>query len=234
MSMRSPMAGVPPFAALEGADAEPLDGRDPDVVRALADAVRWRTFVGESPIGIIEVDLDDGCTFVNPAFERLTGLSTDEALGRGLMSVIASEDVARVRAQQRDSSACELCILRGEGRSSWVMMRWAPLRGQDGRETAPIERHAHPHGRALASPARARARPARTKRSHAVAVLARYSRSRRCPRPRGGVTCRHRARRAGRRRGTTRLRCRGVIARTTAPPAGADDDDRGTARCGRA
>ncbi len=38
--------------------------------------VRWRTLVAESPIGIFEVDLDDRCTFVNPAFARLTGLST--------------------------------------------------------------------------------------------------------------------------------------------------------------
>ena len=70
------------------------------VVRAVDQTVfdreaRWRTLVGESPIGIFELDLDDRCTFVNPAFERLTGLSAHEALGRGWSSVIASDDVAR-------------------------------------------------------------------------------------------------------------------------------------------
>ena len=43
------------------------------IVRAVDQTVfdreaRWRTLVGESPIGIFELDLDDRCTFVNPAF----------------------------------------------------------------------------------------------------------------------------------------------------------------------
>jgi PAS domain-containing protein len=57
------------------------------IVRAVDQTVfdreaRWRTFVGESPIGIFEVDLESRCTFVNPAFARLTGLSDHEALGQ--------------------------------------------------------------------------------------------------------------------------------------------------------
>jgi diguanylate cyclase (GGDEF)-like protein len=254
------MAGIPPFVAPEGADAEPLDVRDPEVVRALADAVailgpdfrprimlgrlgayagfqraedltarisdwlhqddlpivldalgrsrstpgtdvearvrvhndndgwhdmtlvfrnlldhpdirgtivravdqtvfdreaRWRTLVGESPIGIFELDLDERCTFVNPAFQRLTGLSAREALGRGWSSVIASDDVARLQEQQRESaawtigcatdgatdrasehpSACELRIVLPEGHARWVSVRSVPLRAADGQVT---------------------------------------------------------------------------------------------------
>ena len=52
------------------------------------DGVRPRGRAGErssarAPIGIFEVDLDDRCTFVNPAFERLTGLAAHDALGDG-------------------------------------------------------------------------------------------------------------------------------------------------------
>jgi diguanylate cyclase (GGDEF)-like protein/PAS domain S-box-containing protein len=106
---------------------------------------RWRTLVGESPIGIFEVDLDDRCTLVNPAFERLTGLSAHEALGHGWLSVIASDDVVRLREQQRVASnagrgettpACELRIVLPEGASRWVSLRSVPLRQPDGRVTA--------------------------------------------------------------------------------------------------
>jgi diguanylate cyclase (GGDEF)-like protein len=254
------MAGIPPFVAPEGADAEPLDVRDPEVVRALADAVailgpdfrprivlgrlgaharslranelttriaewlnrddlpavldalgrsrdapgvdvetrvrvhndldgwhdmtlvfrnmldhpdvggtivravdqtvfdreaRWRTLVGESPIGIFELDLDERCTFVNPAFQRLTGLSAHQALGRGWSSVIASDDLARLREQRAVSitlapscsaegandavvrapehaSTCELRIVLPEGHARWVSVRSVPLRDAGG------------------------------------------------------------------------------------------------------
>lgn len=230
------MAGAPQFAAPEGADAEPLDVRDPEIVRALADAVailgpdlrprimlgrlgtyagfsrlgdqnlrivdwvhqddhrlvvdaldqsrdapgvdvearvrvlnehdgwhdmtlvfrnlldhpdvrgtivravdqtlfdreaRWRTLVGESPIGIFDVDLDDRCTFVNPAFERLTGMSAREALGRGWASAIAVDGGVGTD----DASAREFRIDLPEGQSRWVSMRSAPRREPDGRVT---------------------------------------------------------------------------------------------------
>jgi diguanylate cyclase (GGDEF)-like protein/PAS domain S-box-containing protein len=116
------------------------------VVRAVDQTVfdreaRWRTLVGESPIGIFELDLDDRCTFVNPAFQRLTGLNAHEALGDGWSSAIATQDVVRVSEQQRDAartdnaSACELRIIGPGGSARWVSMRSVPLREPDGRLT---------------------------------------------------------------------------------------------------
>jgi diguanylate cyclase (GGDEF)-like protein/PAS domain S-box-containing protein len=116
------------------------------VVRAVDQTVfdreaRWRTLVGESPIGIFELDLDDRCTFVNPAFQRLTGLNAHEALGDGWSSAIATQDVARVSEQQRDAartdnaSACELRIIGPGGSARWVSMRSVPLREPDGQLT---------------------------------------------------------------------------------------------------
>ncbi len=114
------------------------------IVRAVDQTVfdreaRWRTLVGESPIGIFEIDLDDRCTFVNPAFERLTGLSAHEALGSGWSTVIASADVAHLRERQREttsggnSGAHEFRIVLPEGAARWVSMRSVPLREPDGR-----------------------------------------------------------------------------------------------------
>ena len=129
------------------------------IVRAVDQTVfdreaRWRGLVGESPIGIFELDLDDRCTFVNPAFQRLTGLSAREALGRGWSSVIADGDVGRLREQQDESaawaldrattataqsrehpSACELRIVLPDGQTRWVSVRSVPLRASDGQVT---------------------------------------------------------------------------------------------------
>ncbi len=107
---------------------------------------RWRTLVGESPIGIFEVDLEDRCTFVNPAFARLTGLSDFDALGSGWSSVIAAADLERLREQQHaaaenaargeSASACEFRITLPDGASRWVSVRSVPLRQADGTVTA--------------------------------------------------------------------------------------------------
>ncbi len=117
------------------------------IVRAVDQTVsdrelRLRTLVAESPIGIFELDLDDRCTFVNPAFARLTGVSTHEALGRGWSSVVATDDIERLREQQRsarenmndgdDAPACELRLASADGTSKWVSVRSVPLRGTDG------------------------------------------------------------------------------------------------------
>jgi len=126
------------------------------IVRAVDQTVfdreaRWRTLVGESPIGIFELDLEDRCTFVNPAFQRLTGLPADQALGRGWSSVVSAEDIERLQEQQRDAlrrasadtadgttepaTATELRIVVPEGHARWVSVRSVPLRAVDGRVT---------------------------------------------------------------------------------------------------
>ncbi len=116
------------------------------IVRAVDQTVfdreaRWRTFVAESPIGIFEIDLEDRCTFANPAFARLTGLPAEQALGRGWATVIAGDDRERLRECRRRASAgdtgaattaCELRICAPDGASRWVSVRSVPLRGSGG------------------------------------------------------------------------------------------------------
>jgi diguanylate cyclase (GGDEF)-like protein/PAS domain S-box-containing protein len=120
------------------------------IVRAVDQSVfdretRWRTLVGRSPIGIFEVEPDDRCTLVNPAFEHLTGLSAHEALGHGWLSVIAPDDLDRLRdqraaAERADRSesvpACELRLVLPDDAARWVSVRSVPLRRPDGRVTA--------------------------------------------------------------------------------------------------
>jgi diguanylate cyclase (GGDEF)-like protein/PAS domain S-box-containing protein len=102
---------------------------------------RWRTLVGASPIGIFEVELDGRCTFVNPAFERLTGLSAHEALDRGWSTVIPAEAVDCLSDRSddsdgRDASTCEVRIVMPDGAARWVSVRSVPLRDPAGEVTS--------------------------------------------------------------------------------------------------
>ena len=105
------------------------------IVRAVDQTVfdreaRWRTLFGASPIGIFEVDLDGRCTLVNPAFERLTGLTAHGALGHGWLTVIPPETVS-----DEPAASQEIAIELPDGATRWVSMRAAPLMEADGRVT---------------------------------------------------------------------------------------------------
>jgi diguanylate cyclase (GGDEF)-like protein/PAS domain S-box-containing protein len=117
------------------------------VVRAVDQTVfdreaRWRTLFGASPIGIFEVDLDERCTLVNPAFERLTGLLAQEALGHGWSAVIPADQIRGLGDSDAsgsdgddtpgDDTPCEVQIALPNGTRRWVSLRSVPLRGDDG------------------------------------------------------------------------------------------------------
>jgi len=102
---------------------------------------RWRTLVTESPIGICEVDAEDRCVFVNPAFERITQVRAADALGSGWWRALHPGDVEKLRAQmQRAAGGVEtmpapLRLTTPEGELRWVSARWVVLRRADGEVT---------------------------------------------------------------------------------------------------
>jgi diguanylate cyclase (GGDEF)-like protein/PAS domain S-box-containing protein len=126
------MAGVPHVNSPFGASVVPRDVRDPDAPLALAQ--RWRTFVGESPIGIFEIDLEGRCVFVNPAFERLTGLPAQDALGSGWQRAIHDHDLALLRPARahENTSPFEVQLRTLDGSERWASARAIPLRTADG------------------------------------------------------------------------------------------------------
>jgi diguanylate cyclase (GGDEF)-like protein/PAS domain S-box-containing protein len=99
---------------------------------------RWRTLVGESPIGIYEIDLDGRCSFVNPTFARLTNLSATDALGEGWSRAIDPDDLAAMNTAQRRAAALnetcvsELRLPMPDGSTRWLRARSVPLRNHDG------------------------------------------------------------------------------------------------------
>jgi diguanylate cyclase (GGDEF)-like protein/PAS domain S-box-containing protein len=122
-----------------------LDHRDVQgiVVRVIDHTVfereaRWRTLVTESPIGICEIDVEDRCVFVNPAFERLTQVPAEDALGSGWCRALHPDDVESLRVHMRhagdggETRPSQVRLTTSTGVLRWVSARWVALRRVDG------------------------------------------------------------------------------------------------------
>src|SRR2546421_8591061 len=95
---------------------------------------RWRTLVSESPMGICEVDHEDRCVFVNPAFERLTQVPADQALGGGWWRTLHPDDLESLRVHMRraadggETLPTQVRLATPTGELRWVSARWVALR----------------------------------------------------------------------------------------------------------
>ncbi|WP_420474936.1 EAL domain-containing protein [Noviherbaspirillum sp. ST9] len=90
---------------------------------------------------IIITDLDGNIEYVNPAFERITGYSVQESIGRNCRFLQADDKeqpgVAALRAaiQRREESSALLRNYRKDGVLFWNDVHIAPVRGADGTVT---------------------------------------------------------------------------------------------------
>src|SRR5688572_13086811 len=90
---------------------------------------RFRTLSASAPIGIVEGDKMLNCTYVNPHWEKISGLSSREALGSGWRKVIHPDDLKRVTGEWRDALVnkrdfdSEHRYLRPDGEVRWVRAR---------------------------------------------------------------------------------------------------------------
>lgn len=56
----------------------------------------WKSLTETSPVGIYLTDKDGNCTYVNPAWSQMTGLSLEEVQGNGWICCIHPDDVSLV------------------------------------------------------------------------------------------------------------------------------------------
>jgi PAS domain S-box-containing protein len=97
-----------------------------------------QTVSHESPLGIYIMQ-DDRLQYTNPQFQKITGYSGKELIGRELLSLIAVEDSDVVRSstmftiQEKNPYPCEYRILNKTGRIKWVMQTVSPIH-YEGRE----------------------------------------------------------------------------------------------------
>jgi len=91
---------------------------------------RYRALVDHSPAGIFHSDANGETTWVNEAWQRITGLSFDEALGMGWQKALHAEDRQKIADEwqatvdeQRDVKENELRFVRPTGDIAWVQSR---------------------------------------------------------------------------------------------------------------
>lgn len=105
------------------------------------DANLLKHLVEAAPEGVVLCEARDGdwiAVFANPAFERLTGYSADQVLGRDLRFLQADdcdqEGIARIRAALRDGQPCQTLLrnYRRDGTLFWNELRLVPLASPDG------------------------------------------------------------------------------------------------------
>ncbi len=89
----------------------------------------FRVLVTQAPVGIFQTDTDGNCLFVNPRWIELTGLSEEQAEGKGWTQAIHPDDRERVFAEwERASSeerefAIEYRFQTSQGEINWVFGR---------------------------------------------------------------------------------------------------------------
>lgn len=100
---------------------------------------RLQTLVEASPIGIFFDDAEDHCVFVNHAFCRMTGLSSEKAMGDGWTASVSPEDLPRLlreralAVQKKEGVfCCEYRVVRPDGATCWVEEQTRPVRDATG------------------------------------------------------------------------------------------------------
>jgi diguanylate cyclase (GGDEF)-like protein/PAS domain S-box-containing protein len=104
-----------------------------EATRALQESEqRFRALTASAPVGIFETDGNGQCLYVNERWSELTGLSEEQALGRGWLNAVHPEDRANVDLSWKRAHGLgeELSIdfryMRTDGRAVWVSCRVVP------------------------------------------------------------------------------------------------------------
>ncbi len=79
---------------------------------------------------VFQIDSDGRCTFLSQAWERLTGFSTSESVGRPLTSLVHPDDRAevdaalkRIAAGRAEPLVSEARLVAGDGTLHWIELR---------------------------------------------------------------------------------------------------------------
>ncbi|MCE5249054.1 PAS domain S-box protein [bacterium] len=99
---------------------------------------RFRTLVTHAPVGIFQADLFGDCLFVNEKWCEITGLSREEAAGKGWIKALHPDDREFITkewynsARSRKEFAFEYRFMTSEGKTSWVFGTAAAIQNETG------------------------------------------------------------------------------------------------------
>lgn len=86
-----------------------------------------------SPLGVFRTDADGRCTYVNRAYEQMSGLTAAQSLGAGWVEAVHPQDRLKVfqgwsrTARERSSYQGAYRFLHGDGSIVWVSVKSAPI-----------------------------------------------------------------------------------------------------------
>jgi diguanylate cyclase (GGDEF)-like protein/PAS domain S-box-containing protein len=99
---------------------------------------RFRALTKNAPVGIVELDTDGRCVFVNERFCELSGIPPERTAGWGWMGALHPDERDIVLADGRRAArggeelVREHRMIRGDGRLVWISARTAQLRDDVG------------------------------------------------------------------------------------------------------
>lgn len=99
---------------------------------------RYRALADHSPAGIFQTDSQGDCTYVNPRWTEITGLTFDEALGQGWSQALHPEDKQRVfdgwyaAATAGSPYDWECRFVTKQGKQTWIVGHTEILFDQQG------------------------------------------------------------------------------------------------------
>lgn len=97
---------------------------------------RFAKLAQATPVGIYQTDIDRNLIFVNKSYQKILGLTEDEALGIGWRQYIHPDDIKKVLSERVLASAenrileMEYRILRPDGKVVWVYAQSIPERDE--------------------------------------------------------------------------------------------------------
>lgn len=98
-----------------------------------------------SSMGVVQLDREGCCTFVNGGWQRLSGMGSEEAHGEGWLRAVHPQDRERVRLWWKDildsgnEFTCEYRLQSAAGEISWVLGSAVAIRDEAGRPLGYIE-----------------------------------------------------------------------------------------------
>ena len=100
---------------------------------------RFRTLASHAPVGIYLTDPSGDCLFVNKTWCRMTGLTPEEARGKGWVKAVHPDDRERVAAEWYDAAlrrrpfAGEYRYLRPDGVVTWLQASAVEYQSAEGK-----------------------------------------------------------------------------------------------------
>jgi PAS domain S-box-containing protein len=100
---------------------------------------RWETFAKISPVGIFRTDVSGNYLYVNERWCEISGITSENALGKGWRCTIPPEDLERIDSELQHiiqdalPFKCEFRFIHADGKVSWVLSQAVAETKDDGK-----------------------------------------------------------------------------------------------------